>query len=179
MDSSLAIAYLLVLLGVLGVAGFFIVRQVLRTRRAESTLKWLQNKLTHEKGSTQEYYELGSLYLSKNLFSPSVKQFQAALKAAEVENETDIAPIYNAMGYAYFSQDQYDLAIRQYKEALKLKPDYISALNNLGHAYERKNLAAQALEAYEATLKSDPKNGIAKRRVTSLRKRVAIPSSAT
>jgi tetratricopeptide (TPR) repeat protein len=176
MDSSLAIVYLLVLLGVLGVAGFFIVRQVLRTRRIESTLKRLQNKLSQEKGSTQEHYELGSLYLSKNLFSPSVKQFQAALKAAEVENETDIAPIYNAMGYAYFSQDQYDLAIRQYKEALKLKPDYISALNNLGHVYERKNLAAQALDAYETTLKSDPNNGIAKRRATSLRKRVAIAS---
>lgn len=174
MDSSFAIVYLLVLLVILGVAGFFIVRQVFRTRRVESTLKRLQNKLTQEKGNTQEYYELGSLYLSKNLFAPAVKQFQAALKAAEAESEKDIAPIYNAMGYAYFSQEQYDLAIRQYKEALKLKPDYISALNNLGHAYERKNLSAQALEAYEETLKSDPQNGIAKRRVTSLRKRVPV-----
>ena len=76
------------------------------------------------------------------------------------------------MGYGYFAQEQYDLAIRNYKEALRLNPNYVTALNNLGHAYERKSLTAQALETYEQVLQSEPQNSTAKRRAESLRKRV-------
>jgi tetratricopeptide (TPR) repeat protein len=100
--------------------------------------------------------------------------FQKALKAAEEEEEDITAPIYNGLGYVYFSQEQYDLAIRQYKEALKHQPDYVTALNNLGHAYERKKLTAQALEMYEQALKIAPNNTIAKRRAESLRRLVSV-----
>ncbi|HEY9828411.1 MAG TPA: tetratricopeptide repeat protein [Stenomitos sp.] len=174
MDNSLIVVYLSVLLGLLSIAGWFIGRQIFKTRKMESAMNRLQSKLGKAKGTTQEHFELGSLYLNKNLAVQAVQQFQLALKTAESEGETNLAPIYNAMGYAYFSQEQFDLAIRQYKEALKLKEDYVTALNNLGHAYERKNLTAQALDTYEKALKHDPKNDIAKRRAGSLRKRVAI-----
>jgi tetratricopeptide (TPR) repeat protein len=174
MDNSLVLVYLSVLLVLLGAASWFVLRQVFRTRKAELSLSRLQNQLSKGKGTTQEHFELGSLYLSKNLAIQAVQQFQQALKAAESEGETNLAPIYNAMGYAYFMQEQFDVAIRTYKEALKLKADYVVALNNLGHAYERKNLVAPALDAYEQVLKHEPKNGTAQRRVTSLRKRVAI-----
>lgn len=80
--------------------------------------------------------------------------------------------LYNALGFSYFAQEQYDLAIRQYKEALKLDPSYVTAFNNLGHAYERKQLATQALEVYEQALTLDPNNSTAKRRAESLQKRV-------
>lgn len=174
MDNSLIVVYLSVLLGLLSIAGWFIGRQILKTRKMESAMNRLQSKLGKAKGTTQEHFELGSLYLNKNLAVQAVQQFQLALKSAEAEGETNLAPIYNAMGYAYFSQEQFDLAIRQYKEALKLKENYVTALNNLGHAYERKNLTAQALDTYEKALQHDPKNDIAKRRAGSLRKRVAI-----
>ncbi|MEO0971307.1 MAG: tetratricopeptide repeat protein, partial [Cyanobacteria bacterium J06639_18] len=82
--------------------------------------------------------------------------------------------IYNALGYVYFAQEQYDLSIRHYKEAVKLKTDYVTAYNNLGHAYEKKKLNAPALEAYEEALKLDPKNSTAKRRCESLRRLVAV-----
>jgi tetratricopeptide (TPR) repeat protein len=50
----------------------------------------------------------------------------------------------------------------------------VTALNNLGHVYERKKLTAQALESYEQALKYEPDNAIAKRRAESLRKRLVI-----
>jgi tetratricopeptide (TPR) repeat protein len=174
MDKSLVGVYLAILVVLLATVSFFVIRQVFKTRRSESALSRLQKNLSQGNGTTQEHFELGSLYLSKSLAAQSLTQFQKALKTAEAEKETDIAPIYNAMGYAYFAQEQFDLAIRHYKEALKLKPDYVTAFNNLGHAYERKNLMAQALEAYEQVLKYDPNNGTAKKRANSLRKRVAI-----
>ncbi|MCM1985241.1 tetratricopeptide repeat protein [Lyngbya confervoides] len=174
MDQPLISLYLLILLVLLGVTAWFVLRQILKTRRVENSLSRLQNKLSEIQGTTQEYFEVGSILLTKKLYSQAVKQFQLALKAAEKEQEENTAPIYNALGYAYFAQAQYDLAIRQYKEAVKQNPDYVTAYNNMGHAYEKKNLTQQALEAYETALSRDAKNATAKKRSESLRKRLVV-----
>ncbi|WP_017316228.1 tetratricopeptide repeat protein [Mastigocladopsis repens] len=173
MDSNLATIYLSIFVGLLLIAVVSIFRQVFKTRRLESSMSRLRNKLTKEKGTSQEYYELGSIYSEKKVFSQAISFFQKAIKAAEEEGEENVAYIYNGLGYAYFAQEQFDLAIRQYKEALKNKPDYVTAFNNLGHAYERKKLNAQALEAYEEALKLQPNNTTAKRRSESLRRLVS------
>jgi len=172
MDNTLAIVYLAILLVLLSAAGFTIFRQIFKTRKIENALSRLQKKLNKEKGTTQEYYELASIYLDKKVYAQAISLFQKALKAAEQEAEDNIAPIYNGLGYAYFAQEQYDLAIRNYKEAIKHQPKYITALNNLGHAYERKSLTAQALQTYEQALEFEPNNSTAKRRSEKLRRRL-------
>jgi tetratricopeptide (TPR) repeat protein len=175
MENTSPILYISLLLGLLSISAIAIGRQVLKTRRTESTLTRLQNKLSKEKGSAQEYYELGSIYLDKRLFTQAVNALQKALKAEEL-TDVESAAVYNALGFAYFAQDQFDLAIRHYKEATKLDPSYTTAFNNLGHAYERKQLTSQALSAYEQTLAIDAENQTAKRRAESLRKRL-VPST--
>ena len=172
MDSNLAIVYLSILLAVLFGVSLIVFRQIFKNRKVENVLARLQKKLSKEKGTAQEYYELGSIYVDKKLYTQAITTLQQAIKAAEQEGEENIALIYNALGFAYFSQEQYDVAIRQYKEALKHNPNYITALNNLAHAYERKKLMAQALETYEQVLQSEPTNATAKRRAESLRKRL-------
>jgi tetratricopeptide (TPR) repeat protein len=170
--TNLLLTYLALLLLLLSVAAFFIVRQVLKTRRLEGTLSRLQSKLSKEKGTAQEYYELGSLLLDKKLYTQAALYLQQALKNVSDDEVDNSAMVYNALGYAYFAQDQYDLAIRNYKEAIKINPEYVTALNNLGHSYERKQLMNQALEAYESALNIAPKNSTAKRRCDSLKKRL-------
>jgi tetratricopeptide (TPR) repeat protein len=172
MDNNLAIIYLSIVVGLLSITALSLFREIFRNRRRESALSKLKKKLAKEKGTAQEYYELASLYSEKKVFSQAVSLFQKALQAAAEEGEENIAYIHNGLGYAYFAQEQYDLAIRQYKEAIKTKPDYVTGFNNLGHAYERKKLNAQALQAYEEALKFDPNNAIAKRRAESLRRLV-------
>ncbi len=174
MTESLPVVYLLALLGILAIAGWFVVRQVLKTRTTELRLSNLRDKLAKEKGLAAEYYELGCIYLEKKLFVQAIDLLQKCLKAKDAEENDDLAMAYNALGYAYFCQEQYDLAIKQYKEALRINPEYVRAYNNLGHSYEKKKLTAQALEAYENVLKYDPKNDIAKRRADSMRKRTGI-----
>lgn len=176
-DSSFSTLYLGILVTLLGIAAIVLFRQVLKTRRVETTFTRLQNKLTKDKGTAQEYYELGSIYLDKKLYSQSITLLQKALKAKDLEGSENTALIYNALGFAYASQEQYDLAIRNYKEALELQPGYGVALNNLGFAYEKKQLISQALEVYEQALALDAQNKTAQRRSESLRKRLA-PSSA-
>lgn len=192
MDNSLATLYLTLFLVLLCFAGWFVFRQVLRTRKKELTISKLESKFKKDPGTVEEYFELGSIYLQKKLFVQAVTQLKKALKAAEDEigtlpaeeddaEATDstpiiepLAPLYNALGYAYFGQEQFDLAIRNYKEALKCKTDYLVAKNNLAHAYERKKLMRQALDTYDEVLSQDPKNDTAKRRSRSLRKQVAV-----
>ena len=174
MNTDLPIFYIGLLLAILVAAGWAVLRQILQTRKIESSLERLQSKLTKGKGTAQEYFELGSIYLTKRIYAQAIVQFKKALKEDDISIEEN-ALIYNALGFAYFSQEQYDLAIRQYKESLKANPNYVTALNNIGHAYERKQLMVQALEAYEQVLILEPENSTAKRRAESLRKRF-VPS---
>jgi tetratricopeptide (TPR) repeat protein len=175
-DSLLLLVYLSILVALLAGVGWFLFRQIFKSRRVEGTMARLQKKLNEEKGTAKEHYELGSILLDKQLYKPAIDQFQKALKAKDLEGSENIAIIYNGLGFTYAAQEQYDLAIKQYKEALEIQPGYSTAWNNLGFAYEKKQLTAQALEAYDESLKSDPKNATAKRRATSLRKRL-VPSS--
>jgi tetratricopeptide (TPR) repeat protein len=171
-SETLPAIYLAIFLVLLGVAAWFVIREVLKTRKVETAFTRLQRKLTQETGTAQEYYELAGILLDKRLYTQAIPQLQKALKLENSEAPEDLALIYNALGFAYAAQEQYDLAIRNYKEALKLQPGYVTALNNLGFAYERKKLTIQALETYEQALKLEPKNDNAKRRATSLRKLV-------
>lgn len=76
MDQSLVSIYLIILLGLLGVAAVFIFRQVLKTRKVEKNLSQLQEKLSKSKGTTQEYFEMGSILLSKKLYSQAASLLQ-------------------------------------------------------------------------------------------------------
>ncbi len=176
MDGALPVLYLLILLILLSITAIFVILQITKTRKTESQLSKLKNKLTKEQGTVDEYYQLASIYVEKKLYVQGVELFQKALKLKDKENLENFPKVYNALGFAYFVQEQYDIAIRQYKEALKIDPNYVTAYNNLGHAYEKKKLTAQALEAYESALKYDSKNDTAKRRAESMRKRLT-PSS--
>jgi len=175
-EGMFPVVYLGLLVGLLSIASVFLLRQVLRTRRVETRLNRLQEQLKQGKGTAQEHYELGSILLDKRLYSQAIAQFQKALKSKDLEGPENEALVHNAMGYAYAAQEQFDLAIRNYKEALDKTPGYVTALNNLGFAYEKKQLVSQALETYETALKLEPKNNTAKRRAESLRKRL-VPST--
>ena len=177
MNDNLPIAYISALLAILIFAAIYILREVLKTRKQESRFSRLQKKLKQEKGTAEEYYELASLYLDKKLFVQSVTLLQKALKVDKQLPEENQALIYNAMGYAYFAQEQYDIAIRQYKEALKLYPEYVIGLNNLGNVYEKKQMIVKAVETYREALTYDPENKTAKARVNSLEKRL-VPSKS-
>lgn len=177
MIENLPIVYISALLAILLFAAIYILGQVIKTRKQESTFSRLQKKLKQEKGTAEDYYQLGSLYLEKKLFVQSITLLGKALKVEKELEPENQALIHNAMGYAYFAQEQYDIAIRQYKDALKLYPDYVVALNNLGNVYEKKQMIVKAVETYKEALKTDPENKVAQRRINSLEKRLVSSKS--
>lgn len=174
MNETLPTLYVVILLVLLSAASIFVFGQVWRTRQQDLRFEKLQNTLKEGESTAKDYYEFGSLCLDKKLYVQAVAVFQRALKAAEKEEvePENMALIHNATGFAYFAQEQYDIAIRHYKDAIALYPAYVVALNNLGNVYEKKKLVAQALKAYEEALVHDPDNKVSKKRAESMRKRI-------
>jgi tetratricopeptide (TPR) repeat protein len=62
-------------------------------------------------------------------------------------------------GYFYqFDQRNNQVAIREYSEAIRLKPDYVDALNNRAIAYRATNQLDAAIRDYTAVIREQPKS---------------------
>ena len=87
MDNYLGIIYLSVLLGFLGIVALFVLQQIFKTRKLESQLSKLKKRISQDQGTPEDYYQLGSIYLDKKLYSQSVQLFQKALKSKKLDAE--------------------------------------------------------------------------------------------
>lgn len=61
-------------------------------------------------------------------------------------------------GVAHFNGKEYDAAIAEYREAIRLDPKLSMAYNNLGSALDREQRNSEALAEYREALRLDPKN---------------------
>ncbi|SBO44064.1 tetratricopeptide repeat protein [Cyanobium sp. NIES-981] len=174
MDTLLPQAYLIGLVVLLGGAAVVVARQVWRARSDEVTLTRLERTLTP--GDTPgcadaaSLYELGSVQLRKRLYSQAADSLTRALQLASAEQDPPeaVALIENALGFALAAQTKYKPALKHYRAALKAKPDYPVALNNLAYALEKLQNAEEAVATYRRVLELDAGNRTAQRRLTRL-----------
>jgi tetratricopeptide (TPR) repeat protein len=73
----------------------------------------------------------------------------AAVKEEEAEKHFDRAGIYCRV-------NDYDSAIAEYTEAIRLNPDYATAFNNRGHVYNRKGDYDHAIADYTEAIRLNP-----------------------
>ena len=164
--------YLLGLVGLLAIAAVVVGRQLLRVRRDESQLQQLEQTGAAKSRQASDLYELGSVQLRKRLYPQATATLKQALKRLGDEPDEARAVIENALGFALAAQKDYEGASKHYKLALKAKPNYPVALNNLGYAQDKLLNVDEALRLYRRTLEIEPANGTAKRAVKKLEKRV-------
>ena len=172
MDNIVPLLYLSILLLALATLSVFIGGQILERKRIENNLSSLQNKIRNNNADADDYYELGSIYLSKKLFDQAIMQFRYALQIWKSEDFEGISNLYNTIGFTYAETEQYELAIYYYKEALKSDDDYIVAFNNLAYAYEKQKMINDAMITYEEVIKREPENEVAASRIQLLRRRI-------
>jgi tetratricopeptide (TPR) repeat protein len=67
--------------------------------------------------------------------------------------------VYYNRGYAYEMKKQYDLAIADYSQAIKRKPDFTIAYANRGYDYAMKEKYDDAIRDFDQALKLNPKSG--------------------
>jgi len=171
LEFGVQLIYLGALLALLGVGSFLVVRQVLVRRELEAAAKDLQDRVRSGEASSEEFFELGAVMLRKKYYVLANKYLEQAIKKWDGD-EADLAQVYNALGFSYFSDDNLDASINQYEKAVKLQPGYVTAWNNLGNAYEVKKDFKKALKSYEEALQFDPSNKIAQRQRDSMKERV-------
>ena len=164
--------YLLGLVGLLAIAAVVVGRQLLRVRRDESQLQQLEQSGATKSRQASDLYELGSVQLRKRLFPQATATLKQALKRLGDEPDEARAVIENALGFALAAQKDYEGASNHYKLALKAKPNYPVALNNLGYAQDKLLNVEEALTLYRRTLEIEPNNDTAKRAIKKLEKRV-------
>ena len=172
MDNVVPLLYLSILLLSLVLISIFIGRQIIERKQIEDNLSVLQNKIRNNVANAEDYYELGSIYLSKKLFDQAILQFRYALQIWKNEDLEGISNLYNTIGFTYAETEQYDLAIYYYQEALKNDNNYTVALNNLGYAYEKQKMISEAITTYKKVITKEPNNETAVSRMQILKRRI-------
>ena len=79
-----------------------------------------------------------------------------ALISAGTLRGRELAIVYYNRGIGYEQSDQYDLAIADYNQALRLDPNYAKAYNNRGRSYRYKGLYDLAVADATHALQIDP-----------------------
>ncbi len=90
-------------------------------RELEDAAKQLGDRIRENKATASELYEMGCVLLRKKTFSAAVRNLEGAIEAWDGE-ETDLAQVHNALGYAFLNLEKLDLAIAQFKLAVELQP---------------------------------------------------------
>lgn len=146
----------------------FLIQEIQKSRFLDLEITRLRKKIYQEKATEKDYYNLANIYIKKKLYSQAQQEFLKILENKNLD-KSQLALIYNSLGYIYSEQEQYESAIEYYKKALSYIPDFILARVNLARIFELKNLKIEAINMYEEILIFDPKNEFAKRKLQLLK----------
>jgi len=178
LETPVNLIYLAVLLTIVVGSAFAVVRAALVRRELDEAAKELGERVRTGRASCEDHYELGCVLMRKRLFTQAVKQIRRAVEVWDGD-ESELAQAHNALGFAYFSMDLTDDAVREYQRAVELLPGYATGWNNLGDALEAKKQWAEALAAYNETLALDPGNAVALDRQRAMMVRVERTAELT
>ncbi len=114
---------------------------------------------------------LGNAYVSTGRLDEAVREFQQGASRGSAEARGNL-------GVAYLQKGDLDRAIAELQEAIRLRPNYPEAHNNLAYVYELKGLYQESIEAYQSLLrhwKGDPGyRETVERHIQALRNQIAL-----
>src|ERR1035438_3295671 len=90
----------------------------------------------------------GDIFMAK-------KQYREAVDAFHQGSPKDPV-LWNKMGIAYHQMMQLDSALKSYQQAVRLKRDYLEAINNIGTIYYARKNFRRSITYYQRALKLAP-----------------------
>jgi Flp pilus assembly protein TadD/peroxiredoxin len=101
----------------------------------------------------EAYYNLGTLYLRKNVLPDARRYLEQTVKL-----RPDYPEAWNNLGMVAAQQGQAEEAIRSFQQSLSLRPGYVTALLNLGNFYRRQGAVDEAEKLLDRALELEPNN---------------------
>ena len=126
-------------------------------RRPEAITEF-ETALRIEPGMAQAHVNLGwALVNTSDRLAEGIAHLQAALQTNG--DDPEFAEAHNDLGFALAKfPDRLPEAIAEYQTAIRLKPDYVEARNNLGAALARTGRLPEAVAEFERVLQLKPDN---------------------
>jgi tetratricopeptide (TPR) repeat protein len=87
----------------------------------------------------------GDIFMARKMYREAIEAFK--------EGSPKDPVLWNKTGIAYHQMLQMDNARKSYEQALKLKPDYLEAMNNIGTIYYAKKSYRRSISWYNKALK--------------------------
>jgi len=95
--------------------------------------------------------EKGDIFIARKMYREAIDAFRSG-------SPKDPA-LHNKIGIAYHQLLQFDQALKEYQQAVKLKPDYEEALNNIGTIYYAKKSYRRATTWFARAVAQAPEEG--------------------
>ena len=95
-------------------------------------------------------------YKSKGNWNYVIKAIDKAYNPTYYEMENTSTPLLWYRGVAYFNQQKYDLALKDFKDAYSVNPYHVHVLNNLATSYQMRGDSEKAKKYYRDVFKMNP-----------------------
>ena len=92
----------------------------------------------------------GDIFMARKMYREAIEAYQSGSAKDPV--------LLNKIGIAYHQTQQLDTARKYYERSLKIKPDYVEAMNNLGTVYYYRKSYRRAIGWYDKALKLVPED---------------------
>ena len=102
-------------------------------------------KAVNLRPSAESYFNLGLAHYYLKQYREAAENYRNAIKL----DPFNAADAHYAVGLVYRDWGRTDDEIQAYKQAIKLKPDYVSAYERLGSRYLRSKKYPEAIEVYK------------------------------
>jgi tetratricopeptide (TPR) repeat protein len=114
------------------------------------------NAVTTDPNDAQLFYDKGMKELWQENWSAALTYFQK-----EKEKNPQNADVWFRLGYCYDKLDRYQEAMEPYKQAIKIKPNFVVAYVSLGFAYSKLGRHQDAIEVYKQVIRIKPDYAVA------------------
>jgi Flp pilus assembly protein TadD/peroxiredoxin len=101
----------------------------------------------------EAYYNLGTLYLRKNVLPDARRYLEQTVKL-----QPNYPEAWNNLGMIAGQEGQANEAIRDFQQSLSLRPGYVTAMLNLGNLYRRQGAMDEAEKLLNRALELEPDN---------------------
>jgi tetratricopeptide (TPR) repeat protein/peroxiredoxin len=121
----------------------------------EQAAAFFQQALQDDPSSAEAIYGLGSVYLNQNKNAAAREMFERGLRQSASYPDT-LPDTWNNLGVISTRENNLVQAIQDFENALKINPNHLLSLDNLGNAYRLQKRWADAREVLERALSIAP-----------------------